>query len=242
MMDNFHSLRQALLAILILLSFITSFVALSTPNPTREGIKIPSTGDSLRHLKVAGEFTPVIVLAPFAVSALHSALLALRYPTLPRWLAGYGVANNLDKHHITWSLSTVVPLIIILFFGAPLRLVSYSSLGTNFTFTLAEPDHLKTDGIYRYVQHPSYTGLVLLIIGNIALLARINGAMSCWIPPSYFPMMKRLWWICAPVAFSMSLVVLGTRVREEESMLKAEFGAEWEQWHTSTPRFLPWMF
>jgi protein-S-isoprenylcysteine O-methyltransferase Ste14 len=241
-MASLHFLRQASLAILILLSFAASFASLSTPNPSRENIKMPSSGDSLRLLKVAGTYTPYIALSPFAVSALHTALLVLAYPALPPRLAGYGADNGLDTRLLRWSWSTAIPLAIIFCLGAPLRQVAYFSLGTNFTFTLAEPDHLKTDGIYHYVQHPSYTGLVLLIIGNITLLARADGVMSCWVPPSYFPAMKRLWWICAPAAFSVTLMILHRRVQEEESMLRAEFGAEWEQWHASTARFIPWIF
>jgi protein-S-isoprenylcysteine O-methyltransferase Ste14 len=33
-----------------------------------------------------------------------------------------------------------------------------------------------------------------------------------------------------------------TRVRQEERMLRANFGVNWEEWHSKTPRFLPWRF
>jgi protein-S-isoprenylcysteine O-methyltransferase Ste14 len=33
--------------------------------------------------------------------------------------------------------------------------------------------------------------------------------------------------------------VLFTRVKDEEEMLKGQFGKEWEEWHRSTKRFIP---
>lgn len=93
---------------------------------------------------------------------------------------------------ISWSAATSVPLALILCVGVPIRLVSYASLGKNFTFDLAVPDRLITDGIYQYVQHPSYTGTLVLLFSNTMLLLRIDGALSCWIPSRRYRTVRKL--------------------------------------------------
>lgn len=35
---------------------------------------------------------------------------------------------------------------------------------------------------------------------------------------------------------------LGLRIRDEERMLRARFGTEWEEWHARTKRFVPGVF
>jgi protein-S-isoprenylcysteine O-methyltransferase Ste14 len=37
------------------------------------------------------------------------------------------------------------------------------------------------------------------------------------------------------------VVALILRVRDEEKMLKEKFGKEWENWHSRTARFIPWI-
>ena len=135
-----------------------------------------------------------------------------------------------------------MPLALILCVGVPLRLVSYAFLGKNFTFALAEPDRLTTTGIYRFVQHPSYTGLFTVIICNLALLGRADGVLSCWIPARWYETARWTQLCLAPVALSLLLGAMWTRVVQEESMLRGRFGVEWEQWHARTARFISWLF
>ncbi|KAI9170827.1 protein-S-isoprenylcysteine O-methyltransferase [Paramyrothecium foliicola] len=234
------SFSQTSLAASIVASAAATYMALTPPNPSKP--TVPSTGDSIRRFNLAGEYTTRLLLAPFGILALHAASLAYSAPAVPRYLLLHGSENGLNTNLITWSSATAVPLAVMLCAGVPLRLVSYASLGKNFTFTLAQPDDLRTTGIYRYVQHPSYTGLVLLMFSSVALLARIDGVLSCWISPAWYNTVSYLWWITAPVAFSICLFGLRTRVREEERMLKAQFGTRWAQWHASTARFIPGLF
>lgn len=233
-------LPQASLAAVILVATAGTYVALTPPNPAKN--VVPPTGDSIRQFNFAGDYTTKIALAPFGVLALHASSLAYSRPNIPPYLLGYGAKNGLNTRLITWSAATCIPLGLILCAGVPLRLLSYTSLGSNFTFTLAEPDHLKTTGMYRYVQHPSYTGLVLLMFATVALLGRVDGVLSCWIPPSWYKAVRNAWWVTAPVAFGISLFGLWVRVGEEERMMGSTFGAEWEEWHASTARFVPWIF
>lgn len=119
---------------------------------------------------------------------------------------------------------------------------AYSNLGKNFTFGLAKPNGLVTEGIYAYVQHPSYTGLALMAVGSFFVFFRLDGAAACFVSPEYWPLLHS-WSATVYVGSGLLLVLtLATRVMQEETMLKELFGAEWEQWHTRTKRFIPGVF
>ncbi|SPN98596.1 uncharacterized protein DNG_01641 [Cephalotrichum gorgonifer] len=211
------SLSQASLAAAVLASTVGTYIALSPPNPT------PTTpdsqapvSDSIRRFKLASRHTTKVVLAPLGLLALHTSSLAYFHPDIPSSLLRYGAENRLDTSLVTWSAATAIPLTLILAAGVPLRLVSHASLGKNFTFALTKPDQLKTDDIYRYVQHPGYTGILVLVLSNAALLYRTDGALSCWIPPSWYQVARYLGWLAAPVGLGIVLAGVWTRVRQEE--------------------------
>ncbi|KAL3427254.1 isoprenylcysteine carboxyl methyltransferase [Phlyctema vagabunda] len=230
---------QASLAGTMLMSTIGTYIALSPPNPS--SASEPSTGDSLRWLKLTDRFTTKIAMAPLGLLALHHSALICLYPKIPSSIIRHGTENGLNPNLITWSAATSIPLALTLCAGIPLRLVSYASLGKNFTFALMEPDRLTTTGIYRYIQHPSYTGVLVLLICNAALLLRLDGALSCWVPPRLYQAFRFAYLALAPAGLSLLFWGVSTRVREEERMLQAKFGAEWASWHSKTARFIPWL-
>lgn len=179
-------------------------------------------------------------MIPLGFFSLYAALLAYHYPSIPPSLLRHGPANGINTKLFTWSRYTAIPLALNLGVGVPLRLVSYSSLGKNFTFGLAKPDRLTTTGIYRWVQHPSYTALVFLILANVALLGRLNGVWACWAPPRLMRVLRKT--IVPPVALAITVWIFWTRVKEEEAMLRDQFGVVWEEWHSRTARFVPGIF
>lgn len=158
--------KQAFLAATIAASIVGNFMALTPPNPSKGSIPDDS------WYFVANPNLLVLTLAPFGLLALHTCTLAYFYPTIPPIVYGHGEENHLNTSLISWSAATSLPLALILCIGVPICLVSYASLGKNFTFGLAVPDRLITDGIYRYLQHPSYTGSLVLIFSNTMLLLR----------------------------------------------------------------------
>jgi protein-S-isoprenylcysteine O-methyltransferase Ste14 len=233
------SFPQASLAATILASTVGTYVALSPPNPS--ATSEPSTGDTIRWLNLTSRFTTKFTLTPLGLLALHTSALTYFQPNIPSSILRHGAENALNPDVITWSRATAIPLALILCAGFPLRLVSYASLGKNFTFTLMEPDRLTTTGIYRYVQHPSYTGIMVLLVSNAALLARMDGVLSCWVPPRRYQALRIAYLALAPVGLSMLIFGIWTRVRQEERMLRAQFDVEWETWHAQTARFIPWL-
>lgn len=234
-----NSFLQGSLAVTMAVSTIGTYIALTPPNPN--SVAVPSTGDSIRMLSFANGLTIKAAMTPFGLLSLHTCCLVFFYPNIPSSILRHGAQNGLNTNLIRWSAATSIPLALILCAGIPLRLVPYASLGKNFTFTLTEPDRLVTTGIYHYVQHPSYTGLVTLLVCSMVLLGRNDGVLSCWIPPRLYQAARTAKLVMIPIWLSILMLGVRTRVSEEELMLRAEFGAEWEKWHAATARFIPWV-
>ena len=191
---------------------------------------------------IAHPYARVLLLTPLGLLALHTCGLAYFYPNIPTTVYRHGRANGLNPTLISWSLATATALVLSLCIGIPLRLNSYASLGKNFTFDLQEPDRLMTDGIYSLLQHPSYTGLLALALSEAMLLLRIDGALSCWIPPQHYRRVRQLWRLMIPLWLPAVTSFIWIRVNQEEAMMLATFGAEWESWHAKTARLIPWVF
>lgn len=237
------SLSQIAFAATIFVVTILSYIALTPPYPVDETIKEADTtaspADYLRDLGFTKKHATKIAFIPIGHHAIHTFILALCYPGIPSSAIGYGTANEINLDLFTWSSATVIPLVFILSIGIPLRLIPYAALGKNFTFYLSPPNKLVTTGVYRYVQHPSYTGLVTLLISLGALLERTDGVLSCYVPPSWFAMVQTVWVSLIVLAVPFMFIAVWTRVRQEEEFLRGKFGAEWERWHEGTDRFIP---
>jgi protein-S-isoprenylcysteine O-methyltransferase Ste14 len=78
---------------------------------------------------------------------------------------------------------------------------------------------LVTTGVYRYIRHPQYTGLLLLSFGMIAEWATLPTLIL-------FPIM----------------IVLYVRLaRREEKDLQGEFGSHYEEYRKTTKMFIPFI-
>ncbi|PTB37697.1 uncharacterized protein TrAFT101_005427 [Trichoderma asperellum] len=240
-MSLIPSFSQASLAVATLAATAGAYTASSPPNPDTK--LAPASKDFLSSYNLTGKHIAKVAFSPIAVVALQTATLAYRYPNIPPSLLGYGPENGLDVNLFRWSADTAIPLTLVLCAGVPLRLYSYRSLGKNFTFQLTKPERLITTGLHGYLQHPSYTGAAILGYSSAFWLLRFDGVISCWLPPWLYGKLT-----CMGVFFNAFMLsglfswLVWKRVREEEKMLKATFGAEWESWHATTPRFLPFLF
>jgi protein-S-isoprenylcysteine O-methyltransferase Ste14 len=65
-----------------------------------------------------------------------------------------------------------------------------------------------------------------------------GGALSCWLQSAATE------WMCVVLGVMAAIVILGltVRIRDEEEMLRRQFGREWELWHEKTKRFVPGVF
>lgn len=246
------SLAQTLLALTFLLSAVGTHLALSPPHTTPDNNhsqELPNlpTGDFMRQFGLTGKLGTTLGPLPATLFTLHAALLTLFYPQIPSPLLLFRRhhPSDLNPKLLTWSWQTALPLALILCFAVPLRLASYSTLGKNFTFALAEPDELVTAGLYAYMQHPGYTALVTVVGASAVLTFRMDGVLGCWIPARMATSSTRKWWwrgLVMPALVAFGVYTMARRVQQEEEMMRGVFGEEWVKWHERTARFIPWVF
>ncbi len=106
--------------------------------------------------------------------------------------------------------------------GLALRWVAILTLGRFFTVDVAvhRQHHLVRSGLYRYMRHPSYTGLLAAFLG-------LGIYIGTWLSVGL---------IMVPIT-----VAIFYRIGREEAVLRALFGEEYETYAAHTRRLLPWL-
>lgn len=107
--------------------------------------------------------------------------------------------------------------------GMVLRYYSLILLGKNFSrnVEVSENQELVSKGIYKYLRHPLYLGLFLLVIaiplyvGNIALFL-----------------------ISIPIMFK----AIDIRIKEEEKTMEVIIGARYLDWKKNRYKFIPFLY
>jgi protein-S-isoprenylcysteine O-methyltransferase Ste14 len=96
------------------------------------------------------------------------------------------------------------------------------ALGRQFAVEIRvhEGHQLVTTGLYRWIRHPRYAGVLMLVAG-------ISGVFRSWVA------------VLLTVAFAFVLVL---RLRREEALLHREFGAEWEEYAERSWRLIPLLY
>jgi len=83
---------------------------------------------------------------------------------------------------------------------------------------IVKNQELATDGAYRFVRHPLYTGNILLVAG--------------------FALAGSRWW-GIPLAVLFFWFYYPTAIEYEDRKLQRLFGAAWEEWSARTPALVP---
>ena len=118
--------------------------------------------------------------------------------------------------------------------GGALRLWCYHALKGFFTYeiTLAKNHKLVTRGPYSYVRHPSYTGVLLLIVGaHLICLAQGGFIAECGIMHTYMCILVYVWCILSPY----TLLGLYKRGFVEDQQLLERFGQVWMNYRETVP-------
>lgn len=217
----------------VLLCTYLAYLCSTPPNPTPYDSKIPDS--------MGAAVTPLALFIRRSIDVslgIYHTFLILTYPSPPRPVCPH--PSHLATYLFTWTPYSIICIAVILL-GCYIRLSAFSALGSNFTFRLAAPNKLLTSGLYSYVQHPSYTGRILITFAKWALILNTRGVVGCWLPKRILE--ARLFWRALTCFIVLaSFRVTWKRVMEEESMLKSTFGKEWEAWHAKTKRFVPGLF
>lgn len=116
------------------------------------------------------------------------------------------------------------PLAIALFaLGLTIRAVAILTLGKAFSANVAirASQTLQRSGLYRFVRHPSYTGLEIIFLAA-GLHSRTWACLAaCFIPPT---------------------IALLYRIHVEEIALRRAFGADYDNYSRSTKRLIPGLY
>jgi protein-S-isoprenylcysteine O-methyltransferase Ste14 len=106
--------------------------------------------------------------------------------------------------------------------GGLLRLWPVFVLGRRFSAVVAiQEDHaLVTGGVYRWIRHPSYAGMLLNALGWVLLFRSIVGLII---------LLPFIW-------------LLLVRIQVEEGLLASEFGATYDAYRRRTWRLVPGVY
>ena len=103
--------------------------------------------------------------------------------------------------------------------GVGISIRARLTLGTNWSgvVTLKKGHQLIRQGLYRWIRHPIYTGILVAMMGT----AMIKGHLRGWI------------------GFLMVWAAFYFKARREENLLRQEFGSRFEEHFRSTGMFFP---
>jgi protein-S-isoprenylcysteine O-methyltransferase Ste14 len=128
------------------------------------------------------------------------------------------------RRHPDTGLALGVFAVGIAAVSAWVMIAAERALGRQFAYQarLVEGHRLITAGPYRFVRHPIYTGLYGLTLTTALVHSH---------------------WIAIPLFTVLYAVGTAIRVRSEERLLRAEFGAEFESYAARVPAVIPgWRF
>ncbi len=112
--------------------------------------------------------------------------------------------------------------VILAGFGYAMIFWSGLALGRQYSaeVTIQKDHHLITTGLYRYIRHPRYLGILSLALG-LSLVFHSWIGLGAGIPV---------------------LLILLLRINDEEALLSREFGQAWESYRRQSWRLIPRLF
>jgi protein-S-isoprenylcysteine O-methyltransferase len=130
-------------------------------------------------------------------------------------VAGYGPARF--RFPAAWSRAAALALLVL---GLGIRWWAVITLGRFFTVDVAtHADHALVDtGPFRYVRHPSYTGLLLAFLG-------LGVSFGSWLSVAV---------LMVPIVFALSY-----RMHVEEKALRRILGVAYDTYCARTKRLIP---
>jgi protein-S-isoprenylcysteine O-methyltransferase Ste14 len=136
------------------------------------------------------------------------------------------VTSSLDFVFLQKASLRVDPLsvvgVVLIISGVVIRLQAIRTLGRYFSNTLRiVGDHkLVTEGIYKHLRHPAYTGIILSLLGVPLIFSSAYGfvVMLLVIPPLVY------------------------RIGVEEKMLIVKFGERYEEYSRHSKKLVPYVY
>jgi protein-S-isoprenylcysteine O-methyltransferase Ste14 len=153
--------------------------------------------------------------ATIASLLVGSAFFALWFWLLPGWLGFRMDASGVAR----WRWIAVLPS--VLGFAVAVRCIwNFGRTGHGTPAPMAPPQNLVVVGFYRYVRNPMYLGFFVGWVGLWAIFGQANLAAL------------------EVTAIGVAIVVLFVLLYEEPT-LRRKFGADYQEYCTNVPRWLP---
>jgi protein-S-isoprenylcysteine O-methyltransferase Ste14 len=113
--------------------------------------------------------------------------------------------------------------LVLIILGLIVRWTAIITLRRYFTVNVAiQTDHkIIQSGLYKYIRHPSYSGMLLSFLG-------LGISLSNWVS---------LCIILFPIIFAVT-----KRIQIEEQALRESFGKEYPDYSNSTRKLIPWLY
>lgn len=140
-----------------------------------------------------------------------------------RFLGRFGIPR--DKLAISLLSPTIVLnliIVILLSAGLVVAIVARRTLAKNWSGAVAlKEDHeLITTGLYQYVRHPIYTGMLLMILGTALSLATLGAA----------------------IGFLIIVVGVLLKLKQEEALLTQHFAQDYLSYKKHTRTLIPFIW
>jgi protein-S-isoprenylcysteine O-methyltransferase Ste14 len=137
---------------------------------------------------------------------------------IDEWMHGFLTVDMPGSY--SWLRPAAFGILVI---GLGIRVIAIVTLGRAFSANVAmrAGQTLERRGLYRLVRHPSYLGLEMILLA-FALHTRV--------------------WICFAVIFIPPTLAVLYRIHVEENALRAAFGADYEDYSSSTKRLIPGIY
>jgi protein-S-isoprenylcysteine O-methyltransferase Ste14 len=144
--------------------------------------------------------------------------LTLTFLLLAGKVSLWGITERIwPVGRLVWILGCVITCA-----GLVVSIWSRMSLGTNWsaTVTYREGHELIMRGPYRFLRHPMYTGLLLMIAGTVVVVGSISGVVSLII------CFLGTWW----------------KLKKEEALLTKHFPDGYPRYKLQTKALIPFIF
>lgn len=161
--------------------------------------------DDQDKLKIASDKTLLIFRVAVPLSLVSSVLI---------YFSGWGNIGANSSIYVGYALVAI---------GLSTRWYAIHSLGRAFqvNVTIMKNQQLVKEGVYKWVRHPSYSGLLLYYIG-LGLVMHNMISLSILIVGPFF--------------------AVAMRIPKEESFLAAHFGEEYVDYCRSSNRLIPFIY
>ncbi|KAF9072015.1 hypothetical protein BDP27DRAFT_1290836 [Rhodocollybia butyracea] len=232
---------------LLLVTFASYYVAATAPNPPAAPQEIsryppgdrllssfaPAIWEAVKRLLLLVVFCEIITLVSihYSASVLSQTILSvlLRAPI-----------------HKSASPSVTPVFILSLFllvWGGYMRWASYRALGRLYTYEVSIRDHHKlvTTGPYSVIRHPGYIGSA---VASTGILLCAFGPGSWMLECGWLDLLWAKIFAALVIAFKVFChFQFIRRTSAEDKMMRAQFGAQWDEWAKNVPyKLVPGIF